>query len=135
MTVKKTDVTAAVSAPQAGTALKTNEPDKQCPIHNKPHPLSKCRGFRGRHHDDRKTYLKDNSICFRCCASTKHMAKDCKATLKCVECESDKHTSAMHPGPAPWSFGGQAERSPEDKQSGESEDLAPPIVTSKCTEI
>ena len=58
-----------------------------------------------------------------------------KITLKCVECESDKHTSAMHPGPAPWSFGGQAEHSPEDKQSGESEDIAPPIVTSKCTEI
>ena len=135
VTVRKTDVTAAVSAPHAGTAVKKNEPDKQCPIHNKPHPLSKCREFRGRHLDDRKTYLKDNSICFRCCASTKHMAKDCKATLKCVECESGKHTSAMHPGPAPWSFGRQAEHSPEDRQSGESEDFAPPIVTSKCTEI
>ena len=135
VTVRKTDVTAAVRAPQAYTAVKKNEPDKQCPVHNKPHPLSKCRGFRGRHLDERKTYLKDNSICFRCCASTKHMAKDCKTTLKCIEYESDKHTSAMHPGPAPWSFGGQAEHSPEDEQSGESEELAPPIVTSKCTEI
>lgn len=135
VTVRKTDVTAAVSAPHAGTAVKKNEPDKQCPIHNKPHALSKCRGFRGRHLDERKAYLKEQSICFRCCASTKHMAKDCKTTLKCVECASDKHISAMHPGPAPWSFGGQAEHSPEDMQSRESEGLAAPIVTSKCTEI
>lgn len=135
VTVRKTDVAAAVSASQGGTAVKKNEPDKQCPIHNKPHPLSKCCWFRGKHLDDRKSYLKENSICFRCCASTKHMAKDCKNTLKCIECESDKHISAMHPGPAPWSFGGQAEHSPEDKQSGEREDFVPPIVTSKCTEI
>lgn len=133
--VRKTDVTATVSAPQNSTAVKRNEPDQQCPIHNKPHPLSKCRGFRVKHLDERKTYLKENSICFRCCASTKHMAKDCKTTLKCVECESDKHTSAMHPGPAAWLLGGQTEHSPGDKQSGESEDLAPPIVTSKCTDI
>lgn len=135
VTVRKTNVTAAVSASQDSAAVKKNEPDKECPIHNKPHPLSKCRGFRGKHLDERKTYLKENSICFRCCASTKHMAKDCKATLKCIECESDKHTSAMHPGPAPWSSGGQVGHSPGNEQSGENEELAPPIVNSKCTEI
>jgi len=63
------------------------------------------------------------------------MAKDCTATLKCKECESDRHTSAMHPGPATWSLGERAEYTPEDKQSGECEEPTPPIVTSKCTEI
>lgn len=96
VTVRKTDVTATVGALQNSSAVKKNEPEKQCPMHNKPHPLSKCRGFRGKHLDERKTFLKENSICFRCCASTKHMAKDCKTSLKCIECESDKHISAMH---------------------------------------
>lgn len=63
------------------------------------------------------------------------MAKDCKIQPKCVECYSDRHISALHPGPAPWSVGGQAEHSPEDKQSGENEEVSSPIVTSKCTEI
>lgn len=63
-TVRKTDVTAPVGSPQAGTVVKKNEPEKQCPIHNKPHPQSKCHGFRGRHLDDRKAYLKEHSICF-----------------------------------------------------------------------
>lgn len=63
------------------------------------------------------------------------MAKDCKSTLQCKECESDKHITAMHPGPAPWSLGDLAEQMPEGMQSRESEDLTPPIVTSKCTEI
>lgn len=87
VTVRKTDVTAAVSAPQAGKAVKKDELDKQCPIQHKPHPLSKCRGLRGKHLDDTKTYLKEHSICLRCCGSTKHVAKDCKTMLKCMECE------------------------------------------------
>lgn len=132
VTVRKTDVTSENS--NTHNPVK-EEPDKQCPIHNKPHPLSKCRGFRGKHFDERKAYLHEHSICFRCCASTNHIAKDCKTKLKCIECESEKHTSAMHPGPAPWSFGGQAQHSSEVKQSGETEDVTPPMVTSKCTEI
>lgn len=59
VTVRKTDVTAS----QANTAKKYG-PDKQCPVHKTPHPLSKCRGFQGKHLDERKTYLKENSICF-----------------------------------------------------------------------
>ncbi|XP_057186955.1 uncharacterized protein LOC130552601 [Triplophysa rosa] len=34
---------------------KVNDPDKQCPLHNKPHPLRKCRSFRGKTLDERKT--------------------------------------------------------------------------------
>ncbi len=63
------------------------------------------------------------------------MAKDCKVTLKCKECESDKHTSEMHPGLAPWLLGEQTEHTPEDEQNGEREEQTPPVVTSKCTEI
>lgn len=63
------------------------------------------------------------------------MAKDCRTTLKCNECESERHISAMHPGTAPWSLGEQLQHAAEDEQSGECEPRTPPIVTSKCTEI
>lgn len=76
-------------------------PDKQCPVHHRPHPLCKCRGFRAMLPDERKRVLKDNTICFRCCASTVHQAKNCDVVVKCTECDSEKHVTALHPGPAP----------------------------------
>ncbi len=79
-----------------------DEPAKFCPIHNKPHPLRKCRGFRLKTIDDRKAYLKEQGICFRCCSSSSHFARDCKVILKCDECNSDSHNSALHPGPPSW---------------------------------
>ena len=65
-------------------------------------------------------------MCFRCCASTNHMAKDCNAVIKCRECESERHVSALHPGPPPPlpGYGGEgAEETPQ------------PAVTSRCTEV
>ena len=66
------------------------------------------------------------------CGSTKPIAKDCKVRIKCSECESDKHTSAMHPGRAPWPLGTPAAA---NAQSGEPEEHPSPDVTSMCTEI
>ncbi|XP_057210619.1 uncharacterized protein LOC130566840 [Triplophysa rosa] len=74
---------------------------RQCPIHHKPHPLKRCRGFRIMLLEDRKKLVKDNNICYHCLASTDHQAKDCKVTVKCEECNSEKHLAALHPGPAP----------------------------------
>ncbi|KAK0155063.1 hypothetical protein N1851_002628 [Merluccius polli] len=51
------------------------------------------------------------------------MAKDCKMTLKCFECKSEKHIAALHPVMA------------DKDDSGEQNDSASPSVTSKCTEI
>lgn len=99
-------------------------------IHNKPHPLAKCRRFRAKHLDERKAYIKERSICFRCCASTRHIAKVCKAAVKCSECNSDKHLSALHPGPAPWSVEAQ-----ENEQEHGREQKNASEVTYKCTEI
>ena len=131
--VKKTEVSA--TAPKSlnnQSERKTDEPDKNCPIHNKPHPLFKCRTFRNKHLDDRKAFLKENSICYRCCASTRHLAKDCKLSVKCRECDSDKHISALHPGPAPWSA---EETKCEPEQNREERNDVPFNVTSKCTEV
>ena len=132
VTVKKTEVKSPNPNTAANTEEKKQEPDKNCPIHSKPHPLSRCRGFRIKSLEDRKTYLKENRICFRCCASTSHMAKDCKATVKCKECDSERHISALHPGPAPW----LTEASPTQREDGgEPEPNEETEITAKCTDI
>lgn len=69
---------------------------KHCPIHDKPHSLNKCRTFREKNYEDRKQFLKECSICFRCCSSTSHFAKDCQANIQCMECQSTRHVSALH---------------------------------------
>lgn len=106
----------------------TNEIDKQCPIHHKPHPLKKCRAFREKPLEERKRILKESSICFRCCSSIKHVAKNCDVSVKCSECESDKHLAALHPGPAPWHSGS----TPFSLHGGEEEESYGGDVSSKC---
>ncbi|XP_055486621.1 uncharacterized protein LOC129693911 [Leucoraja erinacea] len=89
------------ASPTIPETQKSSDPSKQCPIHAKIHPLKKCRAFREKSLEDRKHFLKEHSICFRCCSSTSHFAKNCTAEVKCTECNSDRHLSALHPGPAP----------------------------------
>ncbi|XP_041424892.1 uncharacterized protein LOC121395423 [Xenopus laevis] len=133
VSVRRTEVLATDSAVQiTNSEKKSLDPDSPCPIHRKPHPLSKCRGFRSKHIDERKAYLKENNICFKCCASTKHFAKDCKANIKCSECKSDQHISALHPGPAPWT----SETIVTVKEhGGEDNEPISSTVVSKCTEV
>ena len=131
VTVYKTDVSSEASDHQTKPSrTKVENPDHHCSIHNKPHPLKKCCGFRYKTLDERKSYLKDNGICFRCCGSTQHRAKDCKVSIKCSECDSD--LAALHPGPAP-SYTDTA--TAEKEHGGEQGDNALLSVTSKCTEI
>ncbi|KAG1953436.1 hypothetical protein F2P79_009964 [Pimephales promelas] len=94
ITVHKTNVSPA----EASTSC---DPNKSCPIHAKPHPLKKCKAFRAKDLQDRKAFLKDRGFYFKCCGSNSHVAKDCTALVKCSECDSTKHVSAMHPGPSP----------------------------------
>ncbi|XP_073488879.1 uncharacterized protein [Aquarana catesbeiana] len=82
----------------------TQDPSRECPLHKKPHSLSKCRGFREKTLQDRRTFLKENRLCYRCCASTSHLGKDCKVSINCSECNSSEHNTALHPGPAPWTL-------------------------------
>ncbi|XP_060793215.1 uncharacterized protein LOC132896416 [Neoarius graeffei] len=106
----------------------------QCPIHKRPHPLPKCRAFRAKLLDERKAFLKENGICFRCCSSTFHQAKDCKAIIQCSECNSDKHIAALHAGPAPWST--KPASGPLEEHGGEGEEsTSASVTTSLCTEV
>lgn len=112
---------------------KENDPGKHCPIHNKPHPLRKFRGFRLKTLEERKAYLKENGICFRCCASSSHFARHCRAVVKYTECNSENHSTALHPGPPPSDY--QA-FSPSTGHGGEKEASSSLIsVNNACTEV
>ncbi|XP_070409592.1 uncharacterized protein [Nothobranchius furzeri] len=109
---------------------KMEEPDRQCPIHKKPHPLKKCKLFRDKPIEERRAYLKEHNICYRCCGSVQHIAKNCKTVVKCIECDSLKHLSAMHPGltPAPKS-------TTPGNNDNEEQTESSPSVESRCTEV
>ncbi|XP_062603305.1 uncharacterized protein LOC134265079 [Saccostrea cucullata] len=47
---------------------------------------------------ERKKFLRDRNLCFKCCESTNHRAKDCNVPVKCRVCSSDKHSTALHVG-------------------------------------
>ncbi|XP_060761029.1 uncharacterized protein LOC132870982 [Neoarius graeffei] len=126
VSVHKTDVAHSDSASTA------EDPEKQCPMHQKPHSLQVCRGFREKLMDERKRILKENNICFKCCASNKHVARDCEAAIKCAECDSHRHPTALHPGPAPWV---SKTSPPPSGNGGESDEALETAVVSKCTEV
>lgn len=78
VSVHKTSISSSDTTSKIEKTNKSENPDRLCPLHNKPHSLKKCRGFRKMSLDNRKKFLKDNKICFRCCASTTHQAKACE---------------------------------------------------------
>lgn len=129
--VHKTDVLPEVSSDSEGLTKRVEDPKKQCPIHRKPHSLMKCRTFRAKPLEERKTFLKENRICFKCCSSTSHMAKNCESTVRCSECDSDKHVSALHPGPPP----NTKESSRTSEHGGEEEPSPPSEATTRCTQV
>ncbi|XP_063762763.1 uncharacterized protein LOC134880024 [Eleginops maclovinus] len=124
-----------VDNPAKGDETKgSDNPKKECPIHKKPHPLPKCRAFRAKLLDERKALLKENGICFRCCSSTSHQAKDCKAIIQRSECNSDRHIAALHAGPAPWTT--KPASGPSEEHGGEGEESTPAsVTTSISTEV
>jgi len=42
-----------------------DDPNKNCPLHNMPHPLKKCRTFRNKFLNDRKAFIMEKGICFK----------------------------------------------------------------------
>ncbi|XP_041432389.1 uncharacterized protein LOC121398035 [Xenopus laevis] len=105
--------------------------NKECPLHKKPHSLLKCRAFREKTLEDRKEFLKDNNICFRCCTTTSHFARNCEVSVSCSECGSTEHNTALHPGPP-----SQAVHQTEDHEKKQIDtNKTNTVVTSQCTEI
>lgn len=73
-----------------------NSSDRKCPLHNTFHTLNKCKGFKQKSLEERRKFLKENNICFRCCDSRSHKMRDCRAAVKCEDCDSSTHPTALH---------------------------------------
>lgn len=69
---------------------------EKCPIYHSNHSLNKCREFLKKPFKDRKKLIRDNHICFKCCLTTNHTAKDCQAAVCCGDCGSQCHPTALH---------------------------------------
>lgn len=59
-----------------------------CPIHHTQLSLNDCRVFDGKSYQEWKTFLKDKIICFRCCTSSKRIAKNCTNLILCRDCNT-----------------------------------------------
>ena len=83
------------------TEISNTDSRRLCPIHQLHHPLRSCRAFRAKPLQERRQYLMDNKICFRCCSSTAHTARECTFKPRCTECGSERHHTALHPEAMP----------------------------------
>ncbi|XP_033728036.1 uncharacterized protein LOC117317344 [Pecten maximus] len=94
VTSRKTETVAPCRVNQQETNKK--EIQQVCPLHQTAHSLNMCRAFRQKGISERKQFLRDNGICYRCCGQKKHLAKDCKKTISCALCKSQSHPTALH---------------------------------------
>ena len=109
--------------PEASNKEKIETP-KVCPIHGTSHTLNDCRTFRMKALADRREFLKNNGVCFRCCGE-KHMRHDCKERIKCTVCQSRKHPTALH-------VDNQENTRAPRKYEGERHNAE---IDSKCTQV
>ena len=71
--------------------------DKICPIHKSKHTLNTRRAFKAKPIEERRKLLKQKkNICFKCCESDRHMRSACKQDVRCIECGSASHPTALH---------------------------------------
>ncbi|VDI05040.1 Hypothetical predicted protein [Mytilus galloprovincialis] len=103
-----------------------NQVSKTCPLHNTNHSLNNCRGFKEKSFEDRKKFLREHNICFKCCNSDQHKSKDCKEKVPCEACGSESHASAMHLG-----FTEHKSR----VNHGEEKNIPEQDAVTKCTQI
>ena len=115
-----------------------------CVIHQRPHSLNKCRAFRAKPIEERKSIVRQNNLCFRCLASNTHMAKDYKIPIKCSECGSEKHLSALHvdrrekPNDPDKVHGGEHKHENQQGRDGSNDQQQnddSSRITTTCTEI
>jgi len=128
ISVKKTEVSQAEEVSR----------NDLCPVHNSTRSLNQCRGFRAKPLQQRKKFLSENGICYRCCDSNKHLRRTCTQPVKCTECGSDRHPTALHVTSESTSGGSTSLSSAADYGGEENKRTvvksAIPI-TSKCTDI
>lgn len=114
-------------------------PDKFCPLHKSTkHSLNRCRGFRAKSIEERRKILKENNICFNCCESSQHIKRTCRERVKCSDCGSNRHPTALHFGNYDPVKVGSSNLVPAhggERAKTEVVESPPLAVTSNCTQI
>jgi hypothetical protein len=73
-----------------------NPNQKHCSFHDsKGHTLIECEVFEKKMLQEKMEWLKKAGLCFRC-LEDKHLARNCKATIKCKKCDSDRNLVLLH---------------------------------------
>ena len=107
-----------------------------CPLHQLSHSLNRCRAFRLKSLSDRKQFLKENNICFKCCEFNNHKANECRVSINCCVCGNVNHPGALHvdqpPQPSARFQGG--ENSHRDYVNPKT-DYSRDAVANRCTQI
>ena len=96
---KKTDLRKETeqTVHNTGKEPATNSYDPSCcPIHKTRHTLNDCRVFMNKSLDEKRKCLKDSNLCFKCCKSVNHIARNCKNKIFCSICDKGTHVTAMH---------------------------------------
>ena len=79
------------------TEIEEQEDDtKHCAFHDRQgHNLSECRAFEHKTLHEKMDWLREAGRCFRC-LQLKHLARKCKASIKCNKCGSKHHLDILH---------------------------------------
>ena len=73
-----------------------NRKSPWCPLHESCHSLNECKTFRYKSLVERKQFLRDKRICFKCCESADHRASECSERIRCTVCGNENHPGALH---------------------------------------
>lgn len=75
---------------------KEGNDEKHCWFHDSQgHDLTECRAFSRKTLQEKTQWIKQERLCFRCLLP-KHVAKECRANVKCKKCGSDRHLVILH---------------------------------------
>ena len=106
-----------------------------CPLHKTKHSLNRCKALKAKPLQERRTFLKDNKICFKCWESDQHIGRNCKATVNCEDFGQNHPTALYLTTPNQDKSPGFA---PSVVHGGERTAVSEPpalSVASKCTQI
>ena len=126
-----------VAAHKTDISKSEHERSKKCPLHNTNHSLNKCKGFRMKSLEERRKILKEKNICFRCCETTSHKQRDCNETVKCEECRSTSHPTALHFSTTQRNGGEKSQQSNTQQEGSQNQNDTETTehINSSCTQI
>ncbi|XP_060573880.1 uncharacterized protein LOC132731684 [Ruditapes philippinarum] len=94
---RKTDVDSNTDT-KLGISRVNNQGDTTCtfcPIHKSTsHNLENCRTFLAKQYNDRRQYIINEKLCFKCFKAN-HLSKNCREYISCSKCKK-RHNTLMH---------------------------------------